>query len=83
MKYVLVLAVVLGLFWWLRRRSLRPPKSPAEAARAAPAQTEAKAETQAMLPCAHCGVHLPAAEAVRDAAGEAFCSAAHRLAGRR
>jgi uncharacterized protein len=36
-----------------------------------------------MLACAHCGVHLPSADALRDAAGRAYCSDAHRLAGPR
>ena len=33
-----------------------------------------------MMQCAHCGVHLPRADALMDARG-AFCSEAHRLAG--
>jgi uncharacterized protein len=32
-----------------------------------------------MLRCAQCGVHLPASETVRDAAGAAYCSEEHRL----
>ncbi|WP_342620735.1 PP0621 family protein [Rhodoferax sp. GW822-FHT02A01] len=33
----------------------------------------------AMVVCAHCGVHLPATEAVHGAQA-VYCSAAHRLA---
>jgi uncharacterized protein len=36
-----------------------------------------------MLACAHCGVHLPGDETVRDEAGRAYCGDAHRLAGPR
>jgi uncharacterized protein len=35
-----------------------------------------------MVACAHCGVYLPASEAL-EAAGRSFCSAAHRDAGPR
>jgi uncharacterized protein len=38
---------------------------------------------QPMLACAHCGVHLPRAEALMDPAGRPFCTEAHRLAGPR
>jgi uncharacterized protein len=34
-----------------------------------------------MLACAHCGLHLPQAEACFDVAGRAYCSADHRLSG--
>lgn len=35
-----------------------------------------------MVACAHCGVYLPASEAL-EAGGRSFCSAAHRDAGPR
>jgi hypothetical protein len=34
-----------------------------------------------LLACAHCGVHLPQAEARMDVAGRPYCSDAHRLLG--
>jgi uncharacterized protein len=78
MKYLLVLAVVVvGAWLWLRAR--RPPPRhaggrPRRSGGTAPAE---------MVGCAHCGLHLPANEAVTDAAGRPFCSDAHRLAGPR
>ncbi len=74
MKYLIVLLVVGGVVWWLlsRRPAVRPPK-------AAPGKTPA---SQAIVACAHCGVHLPQAEAVVGAGGN-FCTEAHRLAGPR
>jgi len=36
-----------------------------------------------MLACAHCGVHLPQAEAQMDVAGRPYCGEAHRLLGPR
>ena len=76
MKYLLVLFVVLVAVWLWRKgrreelQSRRPPP---------PAPNEI-APPQAMLRCAHCGLHLPAAEAVRGADGTVYCCAAHRQA---
>jgi uncharacterized protein len=73
MKYVLVLLVVVVAAWLLfGRRRVRPP-----ADKPAPPSVDAKT----MLACVHCGVHVPGAEVLRDAAGRPFCSEAHRLAG--
>lgn len=69
MKYILVLiVVVLAVMWLTRSRApaVRREKPP-------------PAGPQAMVACAHCGVHLPRAEAVAGAQG-LYCSEAHRLA---
>ncbi len=36
-----------------------------------------------MLACAHCGLHLPQADARMDLAGRPYCGDAHRLLGPR
>lgn len=82
MKYLVLLLVLLVAVAWLaigRRRDRRdestaPPAPPRQAPQARPAT---------MLACAHCGVHLPGSEALRDAEGRAYCSEAHRLVGPR
>lgn len=79
MKYLLVLAVILVAIWlWRKGRreemQSRTPPPPAPGGIAPP---------QAMLRCAHCGLHLPAADAVRGADGTVYCSAAHRQAAER
>jgi uncharacterized protein len=79
MKYLLVLIVIAIGLWMLNKRlrggSLPKPPTPGRGAR----KPEAPA---AMLECAHCGLHLPAADAVRD--GEhVYCGEAHRLLGPR
>ncbi len=81
MKYLLVLLVVLAGAWMLlRRRERPPPAGPAAAPKPADPVSPA---AQAMLACAHCGVHLPKTEAQFDAVGRPFCSEAHRLSGPR
>jgi uncharacterized protein len=80
MKYLLVLLVVLLGAWMLvgrRRGADKPPVQGRDSARSAvpPVTT--------MVTCAHCGVHLPSAEAVADAEGRLFCGEAHRALGAR
>lgn len=76
MKFVLLIALAVAVLWWLRSR-LRGPASPPPPGRAGPPQA------QAMLACAHCGVHVPQGDVLADAAGRPYCSEAHRLAGPR
>ena len=75
MKYLLVLAVVFVAIWlWRKNRRdemrARPP----------PPATPAVGAPQAMVRCAHCGLHLPAADAISGPDGAVYCSAAHRQA---
>ena len=71
MKYLLVLAVV-AIAFWLWRKARRPGVG-AKAAPAAPPPDM----PLAMARCAHCGLHLPAAEAIAGERGR-YCCAAHR-----
>ena len=68
MKYLFWLLVIL-LVWWAYRRS----RAAGHRAASPPPQT------QEMVSCAHCGVHLPHDEAVTGTRGQ-YCSAAHRSA---
>lgn len=67
----LALAVAAALWFSHSRKSI----SRTGAARGAGADTR----IEAMLQCAHCGVHIPASEAVGDPAGAVFCCEEHRL----
>ena len=67
MKYLVLLAVLVGVLWWLRQRSL-PPSAGSSRDAASP---------QDMVPCAHCGVHLPHGDSVAGRLG-VYCSAQHR-----
>lgn len=78
MKFLVLLLVLLGAVAWLAlgRRKTPPPGNGAKTP--APPATP-----QAIVSCAHCGVHLPEADTLQDAAGRRYCSEAHRLAGPR
>ncbi len=64
MLKLLLLACAAALYAYLRGRARRPEAPPAP-------------RTEDMVRCAHCGLHVPARESVRD--GDlAFCCEDHR-----
>jgi len=69
-KFLLLIIVVAVVLWLMssRRSTVRGKR------RAAPPAPEA------MVACAHCGVHLPRSDAVEGRDGQLFCGSAHRLA---
>lgn len=72
MKYLLVLLVIViavGI-WRNNRRAERGTE-------AAPPPPPPTPKPSRMLSCAHCGLHLPAADAVQGRDG-AYCGAEHR-----
>jgi len=73
MKLILLLLAIAALLWLVRGtvRRARPPRE-----RGTDANPPAP---QAMLRCAHCGLHLPRDEALPGRGG-VFCDAAHRAA---
>ncbi|HEY0822009.1 MAG TPA: PP0621 family protein [Rhizobacter sp.] len=76
MKYILLLAVVIGVIWLMR--TLRRPERPSQEEPKAPGNPTAPS-TEAMVSCEQCGVHLPRSEALPGRGG-VFCSEAHRRA---
>ena len=80
MSRVLVWLVLFGVIWWLLRRPRVPPPG-ASGTPPRPSPPPAPQLVQ-MVDCAHCGLHFPASEAVRDGA-RLFCCGAHRDAGPR
>ena len=72
MKFLLLFFIFMVLLWqW---RHAREQKVSQVKRKIAPA-----AGVVNMVPCAHCGMHLPANEAVQGTKG-LYCSAAHRQA---
>jgi uncharacterized protein len=65
MKYLVLLLIVLGGIWWIRQQR-KPDQAPHQ-----------PSGPQVMVPCTHCGTHVPENDAVRGNQG-LYCSAAHR-----
>jgi uncharacterized protein len=74
MKYLLVLAVVLAVIWFVRnhRRADEPKKK-------APPRQDALAQPQDMVRCPVCSLHLPRTDALPGRDGRLYCCADHRL----
>ena len=69
MKYLLLIALVAGIWWVWKKRAQRP----------APRPPRVDPDSELMVACAHCGVHLPQSDSIR-ANGAHYCCEAHRLA---
>jgi len=80
LRVLIWLAILVAAWWWIRRL-LSPPSSRGGASPQAARRKGVLAPPEAMIDCVRCGVHLPASEALRDAAGRPYCCAEHRDAG--
>jgi uncharacterized protein len=65
-RILILLAIVLVIFWWLRNRASarQAAERPAQQHRAAAGDGDSGQDIEPMVQCAHCGVHLPRAEAI-------------------
>lgn len=83
MKYLLVLLVVGVVLWMLLARSRTDRRGERSDTGGSSSRSASRATPpQAMLACAHCGLHLPAGDAVLDGS-RIYCSEAHRALGPR
>lgn len=71
MRALFWIALGLVLVAWLSRKNRK-------VAAASQPQSAPRAVTEQMLPCRHCGLHIPASEAIICSDGIAFCSAEHQ-----
>lgn len=69
-KVALMALLVVALVFWLRLKT---------SAKSAPPQQKATG-SEAMVECTHCGVHLPASEAVSGRSSRLYCCDLHRAA---
>lgn len=81
LKFLLLAVLVLWLLYspWVRQLLRGKPASKPHRPEGQP--DPGSGRPAAMVPCAHCGLHLPASEAIVNEAGQPFCSEAHRRAG--
>ncbi|SDD80170.1 uncharacterized protein SAMN05216345_11665 [Cupriavidus sp. YR651] len=66
-RILILLAIVLGIFWWLRGRAAREAADRPTARRRAAPNSGASGnadDSEPMVQCAQCGVHLPRGEAI-------------------
>ncbi|MFJ5381507.1 PP0621 family protein [Cupriavidus sp. CER94] len=76
-RIFILLAVVLGVLWWLRQRASARQASGAARRDAAAGREPASPEaTQPMVQCAQCGVHLPRTDAIAWQ-GQHYCRRSH------
>ena len=80
LRLLIWLILVVAAWWWIRRH-LSPPPPEAPGTPKAGRRKKTLAPPEAMIDCARCGLHLPASEALRDAAGRPYCCVEHRQAG--
>ena len=76
MKYILVaLVVIIAIGIWRnnRRKAAAPPPQPKKRLRT----------PEDMVTCAHCGLHLPASDAITSPDRQQYCSTEHRHLGPR
>lgn len=81
MRNLLIFILVLIVIWWVRRALHRLQQgSPRGAARTRARDDADPAQPESMRACAHCGLHVPESEGVRE--GDAFfCCDEHRRLG--
>ena len=71
MKFLFFLLVALLVVWVVKRTRMSPPSGTAK--------PEGESSPTEMVACAHCGIHLPRAEAV-SGQKSLYCSTEHRSA---
>lgn len=76
MKFLLWLAIGFAVIWLLRGKKKHPHTDAGQRGKADPGRHDGNSEP--MMRCAHCGVYLPASEAILISSGEIFCCEEHR-----
>jgi len=89
MKYLIWLVIALAVVVWFQRTkksmtagaASSPDRDGARRNPFARKRDEPRQQIEAMVQCAHCGIHFPASESISNADGTVFCSEEHlRLA---
>ncbi|HEX7642234.1 MAG TPA: PP0621 family protein [Burkholderiaceae bacterium] len=77
MRLLIWLIVGLAVVVWLKRFLARAAHQEQHGG-AGQAGVPRQRQSEAMVQCAHCGVHFPASEALAGADGAVYCSTEHR-----
>lgn len=87
-KFLLLVLLIVAVLWGplsrLRKPARRPTPRDGMPANTTSHDKPAATEAQDMVPCAHCGVHLPRGDALpgpEHGRGLVFCCAEHRRLG--
>ncbi|MBL8445018.1 MAG: hypothetical protein JNK52_13295 [Zoogloeaceae bacterium] len=80
MRTLLILALALLAFWWVRRSVLEMQRKRKDRQAR---ERDAKAAPERMLACAHCGLHVPEGDGVHGEGGFYCCDEHRRLGVRR
>lgn len=75
MKYLLWIALIVALVWLLRPRRKLKSGDPHAGVKS---DSASQPVSEAMVSCRHCGVHIPASEALTSVSGALVCSNEHR-----
>ena len=80
MRILIWLIIGLAVVVWIKRALARVahPASDGRPNAKAGMSPGRDVPSEAMVQCAHCGVHFPASEAVSGVAGTVYCSTEHR-----
>ncbi len=77
MKYLLILAIALGVLWLIKNKRRIDTDEPAAPPRPAGSRASPQIAATEIVACDVCDVHLPRTEALVGPKGT-YCSAAHR-----
>lgn len=77
LKFLLIALLILWLCFSPGVRKLLRGVFSGDANKPTAAPQPGPARPTTMVPCAHCGVHLPHSDALFNDAGQPFCSEAH------
>ncbi len=75
MKYLIWLVIVFAVIWWIRQQRQMPSDATSNKTSKEPSHMDESAHV--MVPCVHCGAHMPHADALQGQQG-LYCSEAHR-----
>ncbi|TCS36893.1 uncharacterized protein EDC30_105113 [Paucimonas lemoignei] len=75
MKLLIWMVIVILVVAWIMRSKQQASQGAGQMESRSPGH---QGKPEGMLPCSHCGLYIPASEAVRHASGAVYCCDEHR-----